>query len=65
MKRKTLLLVVSMLLIISLVFTACSPKASTTDNAQAEGQGLTDEKMVLNLSLDAEPPQMDPQKAVI
>ena len=62
MKRKTLLLVVSMLLIISLVFTACSPKASTTDNAQAEGQGSTDEKMVLNLSLDAEPPQMDPQK---
>ncbi len=62
MKRKTLLLVVYMLLIISLVFTACSPKVSPTDNAQPEGQGPADEKMVLNLSLDAEPPQMDPQK---
>lgn len=62
MKKKTLVAVVSMLLVISLVLTACGPKPADVGNVQPENQEPANEEMVLNLSLDAEPPELDPQK---
>ena len=62
MRRRLFLITLSMLIIMSLLFAACAPKTSNNGGTESEGTENKKEEMVLNFSLDAEPPQLDPQK---